>query len=59
MEHSLSADGLDRRGLFRPGALQQLLAQHRSGRSNHAGRLWALTVLELWFQRHEPEFTLR
>ena len=59
LEHSLSADGLDKRGLFRPGALAQLLADHRNGRSNHAGRLWALTVLELWFQRHEPDFVLR
>ena len=59
LEHSLGANGLDKRGLFRKGALAQLLADHRAGRSNHAGRLWALTVLELWFQRHEPDFVLR
>ncbi|HEX9391204.1 MAG TPA: asparagine synthase (glutamine-hydrolyzing) [Usitatibacteraceae bacterium] len=59
LEHSLGPDGLDKRGLFRDGALTRLLADHRAGRSNHAGRLWALTVLELWFQRHEPDFVLR
>jgi asparagine synthase (glutamine-hydrolysing) len=59
MEHALSAGGLDKRGLFRDGALQRLLGEHRAGRSNHAGRLWALTVLELWFSRYAPDFSLK
>lgn len=58
MEHALSADGLGKRGLFRAGALPRLIAEHRAGRSNHAGRLWALTVLELWFSRYAPDFSL-
>jgi len=58
VENALGPDGLDKRGLFRDGALTTLLAEHSAGRSNHAGRLWALTVLELWFQRHEPNFSL-
>jgi len=58
MESSLGIDGLQKRGLFRDGALPNLLAEHRRGRSNHAGRLWALTVLELWFKRHQPDFKL-
>ena len=58
VEAALGPDGLGKRGLFRDGALAKLLADHRAGRSNHAGRLWALTVLELWFQRHEPNFSL-
>lgn len=58
MEHALSAEGLGKRGLFRDGALARVLAEHRSGRSNHAGRLWALTVLELWFSRYAPDFSL-
>ena len=58
MEHALSADGLDKRGLFRKGALTRVLSEHRVGRSNHAGRLWALTVLELWFSRYAPDFSL-
>ncbi len=50
----LLGDGLARRGVFRPAALQRLLAEHTSGRRNHAGRLWALLILERWFRRHAP-----
>ncbi len=56
MEHALSENGLGKRGLFREGALQKVLKQHRAGRSNHAGRLWALTVLELWFDKYAADF---
>ena len=62
MEAALGAHdaktGLQKRGLFRDHALAKLLSEHRRGSSNHAGRLWALTVLELWFQRHQPDFKL-
>jgi asparagine synthase (glutamine-hydrolysing) len=58
MEHAIGTQGLGKRGLFADGALQRLLAEHRRGRSNHSGRLWALTVLELWFERHAPDFVL-
>jgi asparagine synthase (glutamine-hydrolysing) len=58
VERSLGPAGLARRGLFREGALERLLEEHRSLRRNHAGRLWALTVLELWFERHAPGFAL-
>src|SRR5688572_19040799 len=58
VEESLGATGLERRGLFRPGALRKLLGDHRAGRRNHAGRLWALTVLEVWFERYAPDFRL-
>ncbi len=50
--------GLARRGLFRPGALERLVAEHRGGRRHHAQRLWALIVLERWFLRHAPEWRL-
>jgi asparagine synthase (glutamine-hydrolysing) len=54
----LSRTGLAKRGLFAPGALERVLAQHESGRKNHATRLWALVVLEQWFRRYEPGFAL-
>lgn len=56
--HGNSNTGLAKRGLFRPGALAKIQAEHASGRSNHAGRIWALTVLEQWFERYAPEFSL-
>jgi asparagine synthase (glutamine-hydrolysing) len=44
--------GLGRRGLFRPGALEAVVGR------GQGGRLWALLVLEKWFQRYAPGFAL-
>ncbi len=40
------------RGLFRPGAVEQLVEEHVNGRWDHSYRLWSLLVLELWQQRY-------
>ncbi len=40
------------RGLFRPEAIRTLLEDHAAGRRDHAYRLWALLMLELWFRHH-------
>ena len=55
---ALGPQGLQRRGLLRPEAIARLLAEHGSGRKNHAMRLWVLLILERWFQRYEPGFSL-
>ena len=55
---ALSTQGLGKRGLFRPGALDKLLGQHYGGHRNHRGRLWALLMLEKWFQRYAPDYSL-
>jgi asparagine synthase (glutamine-hydrolysing) len=39
------------RGLFRPAAVQTVLAEHDRGR-DHAHGLWGLLVLELWLRAH-------
>lgn len=36
------------RGYFRPEAVRRLLDEHAAARADHADRLWALLVLELW-----------
>jgi asparagine synthase (glutamine-hydrolysing) len=37
-----------RRGYFRPDAVQRLWESHQSGKRDHAHKLWALMMLELW-----------
>ena len=59
LDRHLGTQGLGRRGLFAEGALPRLLGEHRSGRRNHAGRLWALLILERWFVRYAPDWTCR
>ena len=54
----LGPGGLDRRGIFRRGALARLVTDHRAGTRRHAGRLWALLILERWFRRYLPDWTL-
>jgi asparagine synthase (glutamine-hydrolysing) len=44
----LGPDGLGKRGYFRPEAVRALLAEHVAGQADHAHRLWALLVFELW-----------
>jgi asparagine synthase (glutamine-hydrolysing) len=48
----LSPAGIGRRGIVRPGAGGQMLAEHLSGRVDHTVRLWNLAALELWFAAH-------
>jgi asparagine synthase (glutamine-hydrolysing) len=38
------------RGLFRPGAVETLVADHLGRRADHAHELWTLLMLELWFR---------
>jgi asparagine synthase (glutamine-hydrolysing) len=47
-----SSERLKKRGLFREETVKQYMDEHVSKRRNHSHRLWALMVLELWFQQH-------
>lgn len=58
VDDHLGPHGLERRGLFRDGAIAALLAEHRGGRRNHAGRVWALLILERWFRRYAPSWSM-
>lgn len=58
VDAALSPAALPSRNLFKTGALERVLHEHRTGLKNHAGRLWALTVLERWFDRYVPDFRL-
>ncbi|MDM7924582.1 MAG: asparagine synthase-related protein [bacterium] len=52
MADLLSEETVRRRGLFDPGRVQAMMREHIEKRENHAHRLWALMVLELWLTRH-------
>jgi asparagine synthase (glutamine-hydrolysing) len=58
LDEQLGPRGLAARGLFRDGVLDALLREHRAGRRNHAGRLWTLLILERWFRRYAPSWSL-
>jgi asparagine synthase (glutamine-hydrolysing) len=47
MRDTLSRERLAARGLFDAAEVERLMAEHVSGRHNHAHRLWCLMALEL------------
>lgn len=51
VDRVLSPLRIRRAGLLHPPLVGQLLAEHRSGRANHARALWTLFVFELWRER--------
>jgi asparagine synthase (glutamine-hydrolysing) len=52
MTHDLLlGDTARRRGLFRPRVVAELVRQHEQSEFDHAQRLWALLVLELWMRQ--------
>jgi asparagine synthase (glutamine-hydrolysing) len=50
MEQLLLDPRTSSRNIFRPAAVEQLLAEHVSGQRIHHERLWRLLNLELWFR---------
>jgi asparagine synthase (glutamine-hydrolysing) len=46
----LSDESIKKRGLVRPDAVRNLIAEHANRRENHSHRIWALVVLELWLR---------
>ena len=48
----LTASSLTRAGWLRSEPIQQLLAEHLAGRTDHGSRLWLLLNAELWHRLH-------
>jgi asparagine synthase (glutamine-hydrolysing) len=48
------ADAIRRGGLFRPEAVQQLLAEHEGQRRDHRKKLYTLLAFQLWASRYQP-----
>jgi len=55
IEEVLSEHAIKARGLFNPGAVRDMLEEHRRLRHNHSHRIWALYVLELWLRARKVE----
>ena len=47
----LLSEGSMKRGVIKPEMLQKYVDEHTSGERDHAFRIWALLMLELWYQR--------
>lgn len=44
----LSRESVERRGIFRPDAVQALLRDHEENRRDNALKIWALLMIEVW-----------
>ncbi|MEW6026948.1 MAG: asparagine synthase (glutamine-hydrolyzing) [Planctomycetota bacterium] len=52
LQETLSPESIKKRGYLNPGVVQNVINEHLSGRVDHGARLWALLVLELWFNKY-------
>jgi len=52
MEDLLAPEGVRRRGMFDPAALQALKQEHLAGVRSHSDRLWTLMMLERWMREY-------
>ena len=50
LKDTLLSERFRQRGLFRPAAVERLIAEHERRRADHQYRLWALLFLEQWFR---------
>ncbi len=55
----LSPSALARTGLFRPGAVEQLMNDHFEGRINIGFHLWGLMILLLWMEKWQIQSPLQ
>jgi asparagine synthase (glutamine-hydrolysing) len=51
MEELLSPTRLAEEGLFEPGCVARLKAEHLNGQANHSHILWALMIFQAWRRR--------
>ena len=51
MDRLLDPKRLREQGFVDEASITQLLAEHRSGRANHAKPLWAVVMLGYWLEQ--------
>jgi len=54
LEERLAPERLSKRGLFEPGVVGRLIAEHVTGRRNHRKILWALMMFDAWCDHYLP-----
>ena len=52
MEELLAPERVRARGLWQEAVVRGLVGEHLAGRGNHADRLWALMIAELWMRQY-------
>ena len=57
LEETLNEQVVEDTGLFRPGAIQQLISDHMEGRANLGYHLWGLLILFLWIKEWKIQTT--
>jgi asparagine synthase (glutamine-hydrolysing) len=55
VDQLIGCGGLAERGIFEPGALRKMIDDDRSGRADHAQKLWHLLTTELWLRGVEQQ----
>ena len=53
LEDLLSHSAVVEAGIFRPAAIEQLLAEHVAGKSDHHVRLWMILNVEIWYRLYQ------
>jgi len=48
----LSEEAIERRGMFRPAGVKQLIQDHFEGHRDNAIKIWGLLMLEIWYQMY-------
>jgi asparagine synthase (glutamine-hydrolysing) len=48
----LSQKAIERRGIFKPDAIELLLKDHAEGRRDNALKIWGLLMLEVWYRMY-------
>jgi asparagine synthase (glutamine-hydrolysing) len=54
LREACAPDVIRRGGLFRPEAVERLLAEHATGRRDHRKKLYTLLAFQLWASRYHP-----
>src|SRR5262249_34502427 len=52
ISEKLSKRTIERRGIFRPQAVEVLLQDHFAGKRDNGLKIWSLLMLELWYQHY-------